>query len=230
MSDTKKKISAWIPAALYDKLETLGYNSPTIAITKALEMLVRAESGDNPETIGDIPETDLETARRQLETIRTQMQAEIDSLQNDIERLTLALQEAPNPIELVKLQGKYEGLQMLLEEKEKRIESLENDLKKADLDKEDLKQMHNNYFLQVQTLINQKAIGSPKESKQAVREDKQAPKEKPQQKTDKPTEKAEKTLIEKTCKNCNETFFTENPRKETCSDKCRRAYSRKNRR
>ena len=35
------------------------------------------------------------------------------------------------------------------------------DLEKASQDKEDFKQMHNNYFLQVQTLINQKAIEAP---------------------------------------------------------------------
>ena len=39
------------------------------------------------------------------------------------------------------------------------------DIKKASQDKEDLKQMHNNYFLQVQTLINQKAIEAPGEKK-----------------------------------------------------------------
>ena len=35
------------------------------------------------------------------------------------------------------------------------------ELDKAENDKEDLKQMHNNYFLLVQTLINQKAIEAP---------------------------------------------------------------------
>ena len=67
-------------------------------------------------------------------------------------------------IKVLKMQ--VEGLQMVLGEKEKVIEARENGLKKADQDKEDLKQMHNNYFLQVQTLINQKAIGSPKESRE----------------------------------------------------------------
>lgn len=39
--------------------------------------------------------------------------------------------------------------------------------------------------------------------------------------------KGEKALIEKTCKNCNQPFFTESPKKETCSSKCRSAYSRR---
>jgi len=74
--------------------------------------------------------------------------------------------------------------------------------------------MHNNYFLQIQTLINQKAIGAPtkkEESKPA------AGKTEP------------KKQIEKICKNCNEPFFTENPKKDTCSYKCRSAYSRRTR-
>ena len=47
MSDTKKKISAWIPATLYEEIEKAGYTSPTIAVTKGLELLVRTHSGDN---------------------------------------------------------------------------------------------------------------------------------------------------------------------------------------
>jgi len=37
-------------------------------------------------------------------------------------------------------------------------ETLKGELEKSNKREEDLKQMHNNYFLQVQTLINQKAI------------------------------------------------------------------------
>ena len=47
MSDTKKKISAWIPATLYEDIEKAGYTSPTIAVTKGLELLVRTHYGDN---------------------------------------------------------------------------------------------------------------------------------------------------------------------------------------
>jgi len=38
---------------------------------------------------------------------------------------------------------------------------LKAELEKSSQREEDLKQMHNNYFLQVQTLINQKAIEAP---------------------------------------------------------------------
>ena len=56
-------------------------------------------------------------------------------------------------------------LQARSEELEKHNETLKAELEKASQDKEDLKQMHNNYFLQVQTLINQKAIEAPGEKK-----------------------------------------------------------------
>jgi hypothetical protein len=44
---------------------------------------------------------------------------------------------------------------------EKEIEALLTELKKINQDKEDLKSMHNNYMLQMQTLINQRAIEVP---------------------------------------------------------------------
>jgi hypothetical protein len=68
MSDTKRKISAWIPAALYDDVEKAGYTSPTIAVTKALELLVRTQPGHNPDTTrtqpGHNPETNGDSRRQ----------------------------------------------------------------------------------------------------------------------------------------------------------------------
>lgn len=59
-------------------------------------------------------------------------------------------------------------LQARLEEKEKWIielqnhnETLKTELEKAGQDKDDLKETHKNYMLQMQTLINQKAIEAP---------------------------------------------------------------------
>jgi hypothetical protein len=57
MSDTKKKISAWIPTTLYEDIEKAGYTSPTIAVSKGLELLVRTHFGDNLETVGHNVET-----------------------------------------------------------------------------------------------------------------------------------------------------------------------------
>lgn len=54
----------------------------------------------------------------------------------------------------------------VIKEKDKHIETLKSELDKAERDKEDLKATYNNYFLQVQTLINQKAIAAPGEPQQ----------------------------------------------------------------
>jgi len=52
-------------------------------------------------------------------------------------------------------------LKARLEELKAHNETLKAELEKSSQREEDLKQMHNNYFLQVQTLINQKAIEAP---------------------------------------------------------------------
>lgn len=64
-------------------------------------------------------------------------------------------QNNPNPSQEIP------GLMTRLEEKDRHIETLKGELEKAERDKEDLKKTYNNYFLQVQTLINQKAIDAP---------------------------------------------------------------------
>jgi hypothetical protein len=87
-------------------------------------------------------------------------------------------------------------------------------------------------MLQVQSLINQRALSAPsgstpkEESKPAQKEDIKPKSRTEGQKNDIKTAQ-QKTQIEKICKNCSQPFYTENPRKETCSDKCRAAYSRK---
>jgi hypothetical protein len=154
MSDTKRKISAWIPATLYEKIEKAGYTSPTVAVTKGLELLVRAQSGDSPDTIGDKAETSGDS----VETVWTQLETENKSLKNEIERLSVSLQGAPDPREFSRLQARSEEL-------ERHNSTLKEELDKASQREEDLKSMHNNYMLQVQSLINQKAIEAPGEKK-----------------------------------------------------------------
>jgi hypothetical protein len=52
-------------------------------------------------------------------------------------------------------------LRVRSEELEKHNETLKKELDKASQDKEDLKETHKNYMIQVQTLINQKSIEAP---------------------------------------------------------------------
>jgi hypothetical protein len=113
MSDTKRKISAWVPAVLYDDVEKAGYTSPTIAVTKALELLVKTEHGDNQETNGD----KLETNWRQLEIER-------NSLKDEVERLSISLRTSPD-------QGEFSRLQIRSEELERQIKVMEENLRKT---------------------------------------------------------------------------------------------------
>jgi chromosome segregation ATPase len=78
-----------------------------------------------------------------------------------IKSLEDKLRTAPNPLDFAQLQAKNEEKEKQIEEKDRHIETVKAELNKAERDKEDLKTTYNNYFLQVQTLINQKAIEAP---------------------------------------------------------------------
>lgn len=94
------------------------------------------------------------------------MSTDIQDNSTEVHRLTLELQK--NVFELQVLQATFDGIQRLteekdtqIEEKNQHIETLKDELNKAERDKEDLKVTYANYFTQVQTLINQKAIEAP---------------------------------------------------------------------
>jgi Arc/MetJ-type ribon-helix-helix transcriptional regulator len=91
-----------------------------------------------------------------------------DMLQTDNKCQILTADLEKNVSEMGILQAIFQGSLKLSEEKDKRIYDLEKEieallteLKKINQDKEDLKSMHNNYMLQMQTLINQRAIEVP---------------------------------------------------------------------
>lgn len=143
MGEEKHKINCWIPESLWKQIEALGYESPTEATKKAFEALILKEAkGSNEEAIGCSQEV-------------------IRNLQETIRNLQEELGNKPDPIVFIRLQAEHEGLKTLLEGKDRHISSLEADLRTAERDKEDLKAVYNNYFLQVQTLINQKALEAP---------------------------------------------------------------------
>lgn len=126
---------------------------------------------------------------------------------------------------------------MVLEEKEKSIERLENDLMKAGQREEDLKQLYNNYMLQVQSLINARALSAPsgsrttkEERKTATRKEAQGYSSVVQEYKEKPDIEPEKGPIEKICKYCGKTFYTDNMQKEYCSKEHKdQAYNEKRR-
>ena len=57
-------------------------------------------------------------------------------------------------VKTVTVEGEIFDLKARVEEKERHIESLKSEL-------DNLRSVHNNYMLQMQTLINQKAIDAP---------------------------------------------------------------------
>jgi len=148
-----KKVSAWIPQDTLTKLEEKGYQNRAEAIRLGLECLLR-ESGkedtgnpmeSNEEDIRNPMESSEEDIRNPMESneedIRNPMesnnvtngilQARVEDLEKhnetlktEISRLKNVIMEAPDPIELAKLQERNEGLNLLINEKEKRIEDL----------------------------------------------------------------------------------------------------------
>ena len=142
--EEKHKINCWISESLWKQVEHLGYDSPTKATVAAFEALVlQEEKGSDQETLGSTQEERLPEMEKQLEKAQKQIKASEEKLKI-----------APDPAELAQLRSRSEEL-------EKHNSTLKEELRKSGQREEDLKQMHNNYFLQVQTLINQKAIEAP---------------------------------------------------------------------
>lgn len=147
MPETKRKICVWVSTDMYNNVVNAGYDSPTIAVTRGLELLI--EEAEGRKDAGNFAQ------------IAAKITAENNNLKNEIERVNTELKAAPDPIELAQLRTRTEEKEKQIEEKDRYIETLKEDREKAEKDKEDLKNTYNNYFLQVQTLINQKAIEAP---------------------------------------------------------------------
>jgi predicted nucleic acid-binding Zn-ribbon protein len=146
--EEKHKINCWISESLWKQVEHLGYDSPTKATVAAFEALVlQEEKRSDQETLGSTQEERLPEMEKQLEEAQRQIKASEEKLKI-----------APDPAELAQLRSRSEEL-------DKHNSTLKEELRKSGQREEDLKQMHNNYFLQVQTLINQKAIEAPRAKK-----------------------------------------------------------------
>jgi hypothetical protein len=63
--------------------------------------------------------------------------------------------------EFPELKARIEEKDKQIEDKDRHIESLKKELESAGQREQDLKQMHSNYMMQMQTLINQRAIEVP---------------------------------------------------------------------
>lgn len=169
MTDEPKiMVSAKIPISLHQELiyavNKQIYKDKTACVTEALDKLLRhthqetTEDASVRQYIRQEPDniTDFEQNVRQ--DIRQSVRQNI--LQDD-ETLDGVLQEPEDNTESLRLQT-------ILLEKERQIEELQNhnatltkELDRASQREDNLKTMFNNHVMQVQTLINQKAIEVP---------------------------------------------------------------------
>ena len=131
----RHKINCWVPESLWEKVEILGYDSPTKATIAGYEALIeKGNYQEDKESLGNncaYLGNDWETLGNQLE----QAQKHIKDLEyssreknSEILRLQKVIQEAPDPVELAEIRAHFEGLQKLLDEKDKRIGDLTREI------------------------------------------------------------------------------------------------------
>ncbi len=147
MPEEKRKLNAWIPVSLYSQLESAEYDNVTQALIKALERFFEDSQEDITGYTQDIEgykqdieiltaeniqlKEDITGSREDLERIHegykqdiTGYKENIKALNTEIERLQAVIMNAPDPLEIARLQERNEGIKLLLEEKEKRIQEL----------------------------------------------------------------------------------------------------------
>lgn len=199
-TEDKQKINVWIPGSLWKKIGSYGYESPTKATIAAFEALaLQEETGSNQEVLGSQEEF-------------RKLQEEIGRYQEENRKLQENLRKAPDLVEFVQLQARFEGLQEIIRQKDEMIYILKQTNETL------------NTFAHYFKSMEVKQIGA--------QESKPASKEKPDiEPVSKPEVKqGEKCHIEKICKYCEKPFYTDNIQKEYCSKEHRdQAYNEKRR-
>ena len=163
----KSSISAKIPTELYDKVQEAikekNYTSNTECIIEGLTLLLcnPAQEDTDYKSLLQEKEDEIQNlhkevncSKEEIHTLQEEVKRSKEEYIGQIKSLEEKLKTAP---EL----GEFSYLQARVEELQAHKETLKKELDKASLDKEDLKTTYNNYFLQVQSLINQKSIEAP---------------------------------------------------------------------
>jgi len=135
-------VNAKIPKGLHDSMlvaiEEGKYKDKTTCIIEALEKILHNTQ----------QETLINTEILQSKEIEIQnLEFTLQTKYAEIEKLQDVLHKAPDPMEFMQLHTKSEELHA------------HNETLKKELD--DIKNLYNNYMIQMQTLINQKAIEAP---------------------------------------------------------------------
>jgi len=158
--ETRIHISIKIPERLHDlillRVSDGRYKDKTACVTEALENeLSNTHQAAHSNTEAS---HDRATKTQKMEMVLQEKHAEI-------ERLKAELSKASDPIELTQLRTMTEEKDKQIEEKDRHIGTLQKELDKAGQDKDDIKKTFDNYMVQVQKLINQKAIEAPRAKK-----------------------------------------------------------------
>src|SRR5674476_296073 len=150
MPEEKRKINCWIPISLYEKIEPTGYESVTQAVIEGLQRILEDPHEDtkesNEDTKGSSQYTegylkDIEALTSENTQLKedisghekdiigykqdvTGYKENINALNTEITRLRESLANSPDPVDLVRLQERNDGLNLVIAEKEKRIEDI----------------------------------------------------------------------------------------------------------
>jgi chromosome segregation ATPase len=98
---------------------------------------------------------ELELLQRELELRMAELQKQIKDLQNEKQELEKKQEEQKHN------QESQKELELRMEEAQRQIQDLQKGLDKAEKREIYFEEMHNNYMMQMQTLINQKQIVAP---------------------------------------------------------------------
>jgi len=159
----KSSISAKIPTELYEEVQAAikeeKYTSNTECIIEGLNLLLYTKDQEDLEFRILLQEKEKEIQNLQNEV--NSSKAEIQILQGEVNRSKEGYTGQIKSLEDKLKAAPDVGLQARAEDLHDHNETLKKELEKTERDKEDLKTTYNNYFLQVQTLINQKSIEAP---------------------------------------------------------------------
>jgi len=163
----KSSISAKIPTELYEEIQGAikaeKYTSNTECIIEGVTLLLRnpTQEDSKTQTLLQQKEKEIQNLQNEVNCSKVEVQTlheevkrskdEVSRSKEEYSRQIKSLEDklivSPDPSELAQLRARSEEL-------ERHIETLKKEL-------DDIKAIHNNYMLQMQTLINQRALEPP---------------------------------------------------------------------
>jgi predicted RNase H-like nuclease (RuvC/YqgF family) len=160
--EEKIRVNARIPKSLYDWLNSK-YDNVSQAINEGLEILKESKTSElsynrkdviqdshtNPESviqehinvIQPVIQDDIHTLKTLTEDQKEMIEdykVQVQALNSEISRLKNTIMEAPDPVDLVRFQERNDGLNLVIEEKNRSIDRLEKEVNRLD--------MFSNYF------------------------------------------------------------------------------------